>query len=72
MCVCVCVHVLCMHVSVCEVDGDRHHFPTGEWDMKRPGISAIAHPSSLKTATTHGVFVLEDVGGIWSKYKEGT
>lgn len=37
--------------------------------MKQPGITAIAHPASLEVATTHGVFVLEDMNGIVDKYR---
>ena len=39
--------------------------------MQQPGVTAIAHPSSLETATTHGVFVLDKVDDIVTKYKQG-
>ena len=42
--------------------------PAGDWDMKGPGVTAIAHPASLETATTHGVFVLEGVKEIAERY----
>ncbi len=39
--------------------------------MKQPGITAIAHPAGLEVATTHGVFVLDQIEKILDKYKEG-
>ena len=30
------------------------------WDLVQPGFTALAHPSSLKIGTGHGVFVLEE------------
>ena len=44
---------------------------SGDWDMKREGITAIAHPASIDVATTHGVFVLQDVEEIAAKYAQG-
>ena len=29
------------------------------WNFRRSGLTALAHPSSLKIGTTHGVFILE-------------
>ena len=43
----------------------------GDWDMKQTGITAIAHPADLEVATTHGVFILQDIEEISRKYKEG-
>ena len=42
----------------------------GDWDMKHPGITAIAHPLNPEVATRHGVFVFEDVNSIRKKYRE--
>lgn len=39
--------------------------------MKLSGITALAHPLDPKTATRHGVFVLEDIDMIRRKYKKG-
>lgn len=39
--------------------------------MKQPGFTAIAHPASLETAVTHGVFVLEKMEEIAKKYAHG-
>ena len=38
--------------------------------MKQPGITAIAHPASLKVATTHGVFVLQEMEEIVQRYRK--
>ena len=38
--------------------------------MKQPGITAIAHPANTDVATTHGVFVLENLQNILKKYQE--
>lgn len=43
----------------------------GEWDMKQPGITALAHPLDPKVATRHGVFVFEDIEEIRKRYREG-
>ena len=32
------------------------------WDFKQPGFTALAHPSTLKIGTGHGVYVLEGNG----------
>ena len=45
--------------------------PTGEWDMKQPGIIALAHPLDTQVATRHGVFVFEDIEEIRKRYREG-
>ena len=39
--------------------------------MKSPGVTALAHPLDLKTATRHGVFVFDNTDEIRKKYKEG-
>ena len=39
--------------------------------MKSPGITALAHPLNVSTATRHGVFVFENTDEIRRKYKEG-
>jgi len=31
-----------------------------EWNFARPGLTALAHPSSLEIGSTHGVFVFTD------------
>lgn len=33
---------------------------TGDWDLRGPGVTAIAHPGSLELARNHGVFILEE------------
>lgn len=43
----------------------------GDWDMKKPGISAIGHPADIDTASTHGVFVIDQVKEVLEKYKQG-
>ena len=53
----------CFRDRVCDLSGD--------WDMQRPGVTAIAHPASLEIATTHGVFILDKVDEIITKYKQG-
>ena len=45
--------------------------PIGEWDMKQPGITALAHPLDTEVATRHGVFVFDDIKEIRRKYREG-
>ena len=42
----------------------------GKWDMKQPGITAIAHPISLDMATSHGVFVLDGIEKLVEKYRQ--
>lgn len=42
----------------------------GDWDVKQPGITAIAHPASLEVATTHGVFVLQGMEDIVERYRK--
>ncbi len=38
--------------------------------MRQPGITAIAHPADLETATTHGVFVLQGMEDIVQTYRK--
>jgi len=38
--------------------------------VKQPGITAIAHPASLEVATTHGVFVLQEMEDIVQTYRK--
>ena len=45
-------------------------FFVGDWDVKQPGITAIAHPASLEVATTHGVFVLQEMENIVQTYRK--
>ncbi len=44
---------------------------SGDWDMKQVGITAIAHPASIDVATTHGVFILQDMESVAAKYSRG-
>lgn len=44
------------------------HNERGDWDMKQVGITAIAHPASIDVATTHGVFILQDMESVAAKY----
>lgn len=39
--------------------------------MKRPGITALAHPLDPEVATRHGVFVFESIDDIRRKYIQG-
>ena len=39
--------------------------------MRGPGITAIAHPASVDVATTHGVFILQDMEGVVAQYAKG-
>ena len=38
--------------------------------MRKPGITALAHPLDAKVATRHGVFVFEDIDMIRKRYSE--
>ena len=50
-----------------------HCYPsTGDWNMREPGVTAIAHPAPLDLCTNHGVFVFKDVNKVWDKYNKGT
>ena len=44
---------------------------TGDWDMKQPGVTALAHPLDTKVASRHGVFVFENIEEIRRRYREG-
>ena len=39
--------------------------------MKQAGITAIAHPADIEVATTHGVFVLQNIQEVATKYAGG-
>ncbi len=45
---------------------------TGDWNMREPGVTAIAHPAPLDLCTNHGVFVFKDVNEVCDKYNKGT
>ena len=40
-----------------------------DWNFAQPGLTALAHPSSLDIGSTHGVFVFRDNSN-WSKVTE--
>ncbi|XP_064404447.1 fucose-1-phosphate guanylyltransferase-like [Halichondria panicea] len=42
----------------------------GDWNMREPGVTAIAHPAPLDLCTNHGVFVFKDVNEVWDKYNK--
>ena len=42
----------------------------GDWDMRRPGVTAVAHPASMGVATNHGVFVVEGINALFERYKQ--
>ena len=44
----------------------------GEWSFKEAGFTAIGSPESIETGTTHGVYVLDDMDALRSKYEKGT
>ena len=41
-----------------------------DWTFEKRGFTAIAHPSSLDIGRTHGVFVLEENGGVATSLAE--
>jgi len=51
------LHVASDTIEVFDL-GDDGEF--ADWNFSRPGLTALAHPSSLSIGSTHGVFVFRD------------
>ena len=51
------LHVASDTIEVFDLGDGRE---LSEWNFARPGLTALAHPSSLEIGSTHGVFVFTD------------
>lgn len=49
------LHVASDTIEVYDIGNEE----TSNWSLTRPGLTALAHPSTVHIGTTHGVFVLE-------------